>query len=204
MCTTKPMRSWSLPMTSCSGIYYQSTIDMSAMKKGELYKNLRKSYIIFFCTSDVFGKQLPIYTFENICLQDKKLHLGDEAVKIIVNPDSDRYGLSNEMNSFLDLLQGKNGLYGLAKEISDAIIEEKEIKRWGAEYMTLHMKLMEEREEGRAEGKAEGRAEGRAEGSSSANLDRLKSAMKNGPMTFEAACKLLDITKPDKYRNLIK
>ena len=58
--------------------YYQSTIDMNAMKKGELYKNLRKSYIIFFCTSDVFGKHLPIYTFENICLQDKKLHLGDE------------------------------------------------------------------------------------------------------------------------------
>ena len=195
MCTTKPMRSWSLPMTSCSGIYYQSTIDMSAMKKGELYKNLRKSYIIFFCTPDVFGKHLPIYTFENICLQDKKLHLGDEAVKIIVNPDSDRYGLSNEMNSFLDLLQGKNGLYGLAKEISDAIIEEKEIKRWGAEYMTLHMKLMEEREEGRAECKAEG--------SISANLDRLKSTMKNGPMSFEEACKLLDITDPDKYRNLI-
>ena len=97
-------------MTSCSGIYYQSTIDMNAMKKGELYKNLRKSYIIFFCTSDVFGKHLPIYTFENICLQDKTLHLGDEAVKIIVNPDSDRYGLSNEMNSFLDLLQGKSGL----------------------------------------------------------------------------------------------
>ena len=97
-------------MTSCSGIYYQSTIDMNSMKKGDLYKNLRKSYIIFFCTSDVFGKQLPIYTFENICLQDKKLHLGDEAVKIIVNPDSDRYGLSNEMNSFLDLLQGKSGL----------------------------------------------------------------------------------------------
>lgn len=111
--------------------YYQSIIDMDIMKKGNSYRKLKKSYIIFLCTEDAFGKHLPIYTFENVCLQDKDLKLNDEAVKVVVNPDSDRTGLSREMNSFLDLLQGKKSLSGLAKDISDAIIEEKEAKRWG-------------------------------------------------------------------------
>ena len=34
-------------------------------------------YIIFICLKDVFGKNLPIYTFYNICEQDHSLTLGD-------------------------------------------------------------------------------------------------------------------------------
>ena len=52
-------------------------------------------------------------------------------------------------------------------------------------------------------GEHNGRIKGRAEGRIDALLDSLRAVMKNGSMSFEEACKLLDINDPDKYRNLI-
>ncbi|MBP3769294.1 MAG: hypothetical protein J6I48_04200 [Lachnospira sp.] len=66
--------------------------------------HIKKMYIIFICLKDVFGKNLPIYTFNNICEQDNSLRLGDEATKVIVNAEGSRDGLSENMRSFLDYL----------------------------------------------------------------------------------------------------
>ena len=66
--------------------------------------HIKKMYIIFICLKDVFGKNFPIYTFNNICEQDNSLRLGDEATKVIVNAEGSRDGLSENMRSFLDYL----------------------------------------------------------------------------------------------------
>ncbi len=141
--------------------YYQGMIDLNLIKRGALFSELKKSYIIFLCTGDPFEKRLPIYTFVNACVQDQSLCLKDEAVKVIVNPDSNRAGLSKEMNEFLDLLQGKKVKSGLAKQLYDAVETAKEHREWEVEYVTFNLKLKEEREEGRVEGRAEGLTEGR-------------------------------------------
>ena len=62
--------------------YYQSMIDMDMLKKGEVYNQLRPSYIIFICTFDAFDEGLPMYTFRNRCVEKDGLELGDEATKI--------------------------------------------------------------------------------------------------------------------------
>lgn len=133
--------------------YYQGIIDSNLISRNEPYSKLKKSNIIFICTDDPFGKGLPIYKFENICVQDTSLKLGDDAVKIVVNPNSCREDLSEEMNGIMDLLQGKSVAGGLAGKIANAVFEAKRYEEWEAEYMTLDMKLMEEREEGREEGR---------------------------------------------------
>ncbi len=46
--------------------YYQGMIDLQLIDKGQRYKKLNRSYIIFICPFDVFGKGRHIYTFENI------------------------------------------------------------------------------------------------------------------------------------------
>ena len=46
---------------------------------------LRKSFVIFICAYDPFGKRRYAYTFENRCREDLSLALGDEATKIILN-----------------------------------------------------------------------------------------------------------------------
>lgn len=66
--------------------------------------HIKKTYVIFICLKDVFGKNLPIYTFNNICEQNHSLTLGDEATKVIVNAEGSRDDLPENMRCFLDYL----------------------------------------------------------------------------------------------------
>ncbi|MCM1283254.1 MAG: Rpn family recombination-promoting nuclease/putative transposase [Muribaculaceae bacterium] len=50
--------------------YYQGMIDLNILEKGDSYKNLKRSYVIFVCTFDLFGEGRHIYTFENRCIQN--------------------------------------------------------------------------------------------------------------------------------------
>ena len=54
--------------------YYQVAIDIAFSDKGSHYKALNDSYIIFVCLFDAIGKDKPLYTFENICIDDGQMH----------------------------------------------------------------------------------------------------------------------------------
>ena len=51
--------------------YYQGMIDLHILEKGEDYTALRRSFVIFICTYDPFGKGRYVYTFENRTGQQK-------------------------------------------------------------------------------------------------------------------------------------
>ena len=53
--------------------YYVSLMDNKALKKGDKYSKLRKSYVIFICTFDPFDRGLAKYTFNAICNEDHSL-----------------------------------------------------------------------------------------------------------------------------------
>ena len=57
--------------------YYVSLMDNKALKKGDKYSKLRKSYVIFICTFDPFDRGLAKYTFNAICNEDHSLVLDD-------------------------------------------------------------------------------------------------------------------------------
>ena len=57
--------------------YYQGMIDLNTIEKGESYKKLKESYVVFICTFDPFYQGKAQYTFENLCLENKGLRLGD-------------------------------------------------------------------------------------------------------------------------------
>ena len=146
--------------------YYQGMIDLNLIEKGSPYKELKKTYIIFICLENPFkesGKNLPIYTFENICLQDNEIKLKDDAYKVIINAAGDRDNLSDNMCAFLDYLQGKDAESKLTKAIETSVDKAIERSDWRVEYMTLNAKIMEERAEAREEGREVGREEGREE-----------------------------------------
>lgn len=65
--------------------YYQSMIDIDSLLKGESYSELKESIIIFICTFDPFGENLPCYTFKNLCIENIQLELNDQAIKKIYN-----------------------------------------------------------------------------------------------------------------------
>ena len=84
--------------------YYQGMIDLNHIERGDSFDKLKKTFVIFICLSDPFGRDLPLYTFENLCREDGTLPLGDEAYKVFVNARGSREQLSPEMAAFLDYL----------------------------------------------------------------------------------------------------
>lgn len=180
--------------------YYQSMIDINNLSHGQPYDKLKKSFIIFFCTDDPFGHHLPIYTFENLCTQNPRIKLADAAIKVVVNPKSDRIGLSAEMNSFLDLLDGKNNLQGLALDLSNAVDNAIVQELWRVEYMTFADKLREEREEGIKEGIKKGIEQGIEQGRIQAILDLVR----DGDCSVERAADKLCLSVEEVHALMIK
>ena len=132
--------------------YYQGMIDLNLIQKGMDYSELKKTYVIFICLKDVFGKNLPVYTFNSICEQDHSIRLGDEATKVILNAEGSREGLSENMCKFLDYLIGKKATDGFTQKLQDAVDSAIAKKEWEVQYMTFAMKIREERKDAKIEG----------------------------------------------------
>ena len=135
--------------------YYQGMIDLNSIQKGMDYSELKKTYVIFICLKDVFGKNLPIYTFNSICEQDHSIRLGDEATKVILNAEGSREGLSENMCRFLDYLIGKKATDSFTQKLQDAVDSAIAKKEWEVQYMTFAMRIREERKEASFETKVE-------------------------------------------------
>lgn len=123
--------------------YYQSMIDLQLIDRGQHYKNLNRSYIIFICLFDSFGKNRHIYTFENICKEDNSVLMGDEAVKIFLNAEGTLNDVSKELKAFLDYVAGKKSKDAYVEKLEEAVQEAKKNREWRHEYMTLLMRDQE-------------------------------------------------------------
>lgn len=64
--------------------YYQSQMDVAALKPGDDVDLLGLSYVIFLCTFDPFDEGLYRYRFENTCTETGN-SLGDGTKKIFLN-----------------------------------------------------------------------------------------------------------------------
>jgi predicted transposase/invertase (TIGR01784 family) len=145
--------------------YYQGSIDLDLINKGEDYRKLAKSYIIFICIFDLFNKGLHKYTFQNVCLEDNSIILNDEAQKIILNTKGNEKDLSEELLEFLEYVEDStdntvnNSKGNLVKSIHKRVQEVKNDILMEVEYMTLLERDREKIEEGREEGREEERLE---------------------------------------------
>lgn len=128
--------------------YYQSLIDLQLIAKGQHYKLLNPSYIIFICPFDVFRQGRHIYTFENLCKEDNTIALGDGAVKIFLNADSKMNDVSKELAAFLDYVAGRKTDDSFVKKLDDGVRRAKKNREWRHEYMTLLMRDQENVEKG--------------------------------------------------------
>ncbi len=123
--------------------YYQSMLDLQLIDKGQLYDELKRSYVIFICPFDSYGKGRHIYTFENICKEDSSISMGDEAVKIFLNAKGTLDDVSDELKAFLDYVAGKKPKDAYVERLEEAVREAKKNREWRHEYMTLLMRDQE-------------------------------------------------------------
>ena len=136
--------------------YYQGMIDLQLIDKGQHYKRLNQSYIIFICPFDLYGKGRHIYTFENICKEDHSLSLGDGTVKIFLNTDGTLDDTSRDLRAFLDYVAGQQPETPYVEKLEKAVKKARKNRKWRHEYMTLLMRDQENIEKGREEGRNEG------------------------------------------------
>lgn len=137
--------------------YYQSMIDVEALPAGiKHYNKLKKSFIIFICPFDMFDKKRHMYTFRNICVQDKNIELDDGSSKIFLCAGGTMDDVSPDIKAFLDYMKGMPVKDDFVNEIDEYIREVKTNKEEKVSYMTFEMKMQEAREDGREEGRVEG------------------------------------------------
>lgn len=145
--------------------YYQGNIDLDLISKGDDYRKLAKSYIIFICTFDLFNKGRHKYTFETVCKEDNSIKLEDDTNKIILNTRGIIKDLSEELIEFLDYVEHSDdnavekAKGTLVKKIHKKVIEVKSDISMEVEFMTLLERDREKIEEGRKEGKLEEKLE---------------------------------------------
>lgn len=143
--------------------YYQGMIDLNHINKCDNYDQLKKSFVIFICTFDPFGKGLYRYTFQTKCQEDQTLLLQDEAYKLFFNTKGVKENVSNEVKAFLKYLDGEKNEDVFVKELEQEVTIIKKNEKWRRDYMTLFMRDRENWEEGKLEGRLEGKLEGKLE-----------------------------------------
>ncbi len=159
--------------------YYQGIIDLNLLMKGENYKSLRRSYIIFICMFDPFGEGRHIYTFENRCREDLSLGLGDETVKVFLNPKSDLDDIDEDLRNFLSYIADGVVRDEFTQGLENEVDRVKTDKALEVDYMTLLMREQEKYEEGMEKGMEKGMKKGA--------LQMLASLVKDGMIALSDA-----------------
>jgi len=168
--------------------YYQGLMDVDNLKSGEQYINLKTSYVIFICITDIFDKGLPKYTFENLCVDNPKIKLNDRTYKyffIANNCDKLSDGRQKEL---LNLVLKNEGSDVFSKKILSLVDNAKKNSQWRQKYM--------EYERQRAYDMAAGEEKGIKEN----KIENAKAFLAIGKLTVEeiASCIKLPIEEVQK------
>ena len=115
--------------------YYQGAMDVDCLKSGQDYKDLKNSYVIFICIPDIFGKGLPVYTFENLCRQDTSVPLGDRALKYFFISETCDKLLNEEQRAFMRLVSGCKSSTSFTDRVSRLTEKAKQTTDYRRQYM---------------------------------------------------------------------
>ena len=136
--------------------YYQAVLDVAFLDKGYSYKALNNSVIIFVCLFDPIGNDRAVYTFENICIEDKTIPLHDGTKKIILNAKAFKETDNQELRGFLQYVTTGKATTAYTGRIEQMIQTVKRNEQLRQEYHILPAALMDAMDEGLERGKSLG------------------------------------------------
>ena len=132
--------------------FYQAAIDISFLDKGNFYNDLNDSFIIFICLFDVIGKNRLVYTFENICIEDKNISLQDGTKKVIINSEAFKNTEDKDLKEFLEYLKTGKATNEFTRRIEKMIQTIKQNEQARQEYRLMSTFEMDARDKGFSEG----------------------------------------------------
>ena len=193
---------------------YSSMMDANMLDKGLEYDALKKSYVIFVCMFDVFGKGMKSYRFRTMCENVQGLPLDDGRYIIVVNTKGSAGDSTEDMDAFFRYLNGGIKSIGTGEHSGNRFVEKLDRyvldingdEDWRQGYMKYELNLIEKYKDGKAEGVNEGRAEGisigRAEGEANAT-GRMVKGFKSLGLSDEDIAKGASISV-EEVRNILK
>ena len=171
-------------------------MDVDATNKGDNYRDMKKTVVIFLCNFAIFDGKLRQYNFIRCARQNKALELKDNTEIIFLSSKGAKSDIIDEdVASFLDYMNGKtktDNLFvkSIDKEVK-AVNKDPIIRR---NIMKWEMKLREARddseakgmkkgleiglEQGRQQGLEQGRQQGLEQGSEQEKEDTIVSSLK--------------------------
>ena len=139
--------------------YYQSSIDVDIVNKGDDFGALKDSFIIFVTTYDPFGMSWYMYPFETICSWDSSIKMKDHAKRIILNTkgtkDKEGHEVSDEIKAMLSYMDGNAPKSDYARLLDNAVKKVKDNQKRRHEYMNLNLFSIDERILGKYSDKVE-------------------------------------------------
>ena len=145
--------------------YYQGLLDVDQLNRGQDYKSLTTSYVIFICIPDIFKNGLGKYTFENLCQENPEIRLNDRAYKyFFVAKNYDKL-LNEEQKAFMKCLLMNESSNSFSEKIIRKVEDAKHNAQWRKHFMEFERQLAYSFREGKAEGKVEGMEEKAVEAS---------------------------------------
>ena len=135
--------------------YYQGAIDIDFMNKGNTYKVLPESRVLFICTFDPFKKGLSQYTFRERCDEKGDLLLNDGTMKIFYNSRYQGDDIPDELRDFYEYVNHGKARSRLTEKIDKAVLNGRKNELWRTQYMKERVLLMDAKEEGREEGRTD-------------------------------------------------
>lgn len=171
--------------------YYQGMIDLNTLERGDNYKDLKNTYIIFLCLFDPFEKYITQYTFEQMCHEVNGLTLGNDAKIIFINPFGRKDNKTDEEKAFFSYLQGTILDLPFTKLIDDSVKKARLHEEWKVEYMTLLLRDQDNYDKGYEAGTTEGIQKGEM----SAKMEILRNLLSTTSFPME---RLMEITKLPK------
>ncbi|QDR73660.1 hypothetical protein FOD75_11245 (plasmid) [Limosilactobacillus reuteri] len=124
-------------------------IDIDNVRSGDSYSSLSDSYIIFLMPFDPMNRRRKQYNFHLHEDEDPSLVLDTGANVILLNSTGETGKITNELQSFFDLMNGFDLVDNqFGEEIKQDIDKVKESPKKEREYMDYVMKLRESENKG--------------------------------------------------------
>ncbi|MBR4247773.1 MAG: hypothetical protein IKQ13_12350, partial [Treponema sp.] len=103
-----------------------------------------------------FDRNLPAYTFENVCLEDSSLKLGDKSQKIFYNVSAWESDSDGERRSLLRYIDSGDATSAFTRRLEELSKEVKGSNKFRRQYMMQNIYINDAIYHGREMGRAEG------------------------------------------------
>ena len=166
--------------------YHQAEMDLTFLKPGEDFRELKPCYVIFICTYDPFKRGKYRYTFENRC-QEVDFPLGDETTKIFLSTKgTNKDEVPEVLVNFLHYVENSTDEYvstiedHAIEKIHENVVQLKKSRFWEDRYMKFEEILREAEENSLTRGMARGLEEGYQKGMEQGHQQGLQKGYQQG------------------------